>query len=69
MKTDRLLFEIVPCGEPCTLNGWDIREYEHSYSDQTCIFRGDLSPVRGRERSKRIPRSLYPGYRVRVSER
>lgn len=63
-----MLFEILPCGDPYNPTGWDIREYKASYDEQTCIFRGDLSPSQGRDATEIMLRRLYPGCTIRVSE-
>jgi hypothetical protein len=62
------LFELVPTGDPYNKFGWDVREYRDSYDEGTCIFRGDLSPIRGKQSAIRKLRQLYPGCRVRVSK-
>jgi hypothetical protein len=64
---DQKLFEIAPCGDPFNKTGWDIMEYETSYSDQYRVFRGDLSPHQGREKTVAMLRRLYPGCKVRVT--
>ena len=61
------LFEIVPTGDPYNRTGWDVREYADNYDEPTCTFRGDLSPIQGRERTIATLRRLYPGCTVRVS--
>lgn len=60
------LFEISRTGDPFNKTGWDVREYEKSFDDSTCIFRGDLSPIQGRDNAKAALRRMYPGCKVRV---
>jgi hypothetical protein len=60
------LFEIVRCGDPYNRTGWDVREYKESFDEPTCIYRGDISPIQGRERTIRYLRRTYPGCKIRV---
>jgi hypothetical protein len=61
------LFEILPTGDPFNKNGWDVREYRTSYRDRFCIFRGDLSPIQGRDNAIATLKRLYPGCKVRIN--
>jgi len=65
--TPSRLFEILPCGDPFNRAGWDIREYRDSFDEDVCVFRGDLSPSQGRDRTVAMLRRLYPGCEIRVS--
>lgn len=65
-KPNQKLFTIEPTGDPFNRTGWDIKECEHSLDDQIVIFRGDLSPIQGRDRTVRTLRRLYPGCKIRV---
>lgn len=60
------LFEILRCGDPHNKRGWDVREYKASFDEQVCIFRGDLSPICGRDRAITTLRRMYPGCKIRV---
>jgi hypothetical protein len=60
------LFEIMRTGDPYNRTGWDVREYEKSFDDDICIFRGDLSPIQGRDNAIRKLRKMYPGCKIRV---
>ncbi len=60
------LFEIERCGDPYNRHGWDVREFQSSYDEPTCVYRGDLSPIQGRDRTIRTLRRMYPGCKVRV---
>lgn len=60
------LFEIKHTGDPFNRHGWDIHEYAQSFNDDTCIFRGDLSPVQGRDNAIRLLRRMYLGCKIRV---
>jgi hypothetical protein len=60
------LFLIKRTGDPFSRFGWDIHEYKESYDEQYCIFRGDLSPSQGRDRTVFMLRSMYPGCKVRI---
>ncbi len=62
------LFEIFPTGDPYNKTGWDIREYDKSFDETICIFRGDLSPSQGCDRTVRMLRNMYRGCKIRVSE-
>jgi len=62
------LFEIKPTGDPSNRTGWDVLEYEgESYIDSACYFRGDISPIQGRDRAIRYLRKTYPGCKIRVN--
>ncbi len=61
-----MLFEIKQCGDPFNKTGWDVREYQDSYEETTCTFRGDLSPIQGRANAVATLKRLYPGCTVRV---
>jgi hypothetical protein len=61
------LFEILRCGDPYNRTGWDVREYEKSFDDIICIYRGDLSPIQGRDQTLRTLRQMYPGCKIRVT--
>lgn len=63
-----MLFEILRTGDPYNKTGWDVHEYEKSYDDNTCVFRGDLSPIQGRGNAVRTLKRLYPGCKVRVEK-
>ena len=68
MKTTRRkLFEITPCSDPYMRTGWDIMEYEKSFDEETCIYRWDINPTYGRDKTTALLRSLYPGCKVRVT--
>jgi len=60
------LFEITRTGDPYNRTGWDVREYKNSFDEDTCIFRGDLGPIQGRDRTIRTLRRMYPGCKIRV---
>ena len=60
------LFLVKRTGDPFNRHGWDVCEFEKSFDDGTCIFRGDLSPVQGRDNAVRLLRRMYPGCVVRV---
>ena len=60
------LFTIRPTGDPFNKHGWDVMECEHSLDDQIGIFRGDLSPNQGRDRTIRTLRDMYPGCKIRI---
>lgn len=61
------LFEIQRCGDPYNRTGWEVSEFEHSFDDRTAIFRGDISPMQGRDRTIAYLRRYYPGCKIRVS--
>ena len=63
------LFEIVRTGDPHNPTGWDVREYKESFNETTCVFRGDLSPIKGRTRAFWTLRRLYPGCRIKITGR
>jgi len=60
------MFEIVRCGDPYNKTGWDIREYADSFDEDTCTFRGDISPIQGRDNAIRYLRKHYPGCKIKV---
>ncbi len=60
------LFEIHRCGDPFNRTGWEVREYETSFDDRFCTYRGDLSPIQGRDNAIQLLRRLYPGCKIRV---
>jgi hypothetical protein len=60
------LFSINRTGDPFNKTGWDVHEYQHSFDETICTFRGDLSPSQGRDRTIQMLRSLYPGCKIRV---
>lgn len=60
------LFEIERCGDPYNKTGWDVREFGKSFDESTCIYRGDLSPMQGRDRTIRYLRRNYPGCKIKV---
>jgi hypothetical protein len=62
------LFEIKQTGDPYNKTGWDILEYRENFNEPTCIFRGDLSPYQGRDRTIRKLRRMYPGCKIRVRQ-
>jgi len=62
------LFSINRCGDSFNKYGWDVKEYEKSYEDRFCIFRGDLSPIQGRDRAIRYLKRAYPGCKVKVEK-
>lgn len=64
--TQSHLFEILRCGDPYNRTGWDVHEYAKSFDEDTCVYRGDLSPIQGRDRAIRILRRMYPGCKIRV---
>lgn len=59
----RKLFEMLPCGDPYSSHVW-VREYETSFNDQICIFRGDLPHLRQTAMRAYLKR-LYPACIVR----
>ena len=67
MQATIRLFEIQTTGDPYNRTGWDVREYQNSFDEDTCIFRGDLSPIQGRDNAIRQLRRQYPGCKIRVS--
>lgn len=60
------LFTIKPTGDPFNRHGWDVTEYEKSYKDNTCIFRGDISPIQGKENAILYLERFYPGCKVKT---
>lgn len=50
-------FEIYPTGDPHNRTGWDVSEKDVGGH---WFFRGDLSPIQGRDRAKARLRMLYP---------
>lgn len=62
------MFEIFPTGDPYNRTGWDVREYEKSYDDRFCIFRGDISPVQGKRNTILLLRRMHPGCEIKVSD-
>lgn len=60
------LFEITSCGDPFNRSGWDVREYADSFDEDTCTFRGDISPIQGRDRTIHYLRRNYPNCKIRV---
>ena len=60
----RRRFEILPCGDPYSRT-WDVREFVR-YSDDTCVYRGDLSGRFGRRRLRTYLRRAYPGCQILV---
>jgi hypothetical protein len=63
----RKLFAIRQTGDPFNKTGWDVSEYENSFDEPTSIwFRGDISPIQGRDRAIRYLRRTYPGCKIRV---
>jgi hypothetical protein len=64
--TRQRLFEILPCGDPYNRYGWEIREYRDSFDEEFPIYRGDLSPIKGRDRTIQMLRALYPGCKIRT---
>ena len=65
-ETTARLFELVPNGDPFSRNSWTVREYANSFNEETCTYRGDLSPIRGRANAKALLRRLYPNCRIRT---
>lgn len=63
-----MLFEICRCGDPCNKYGWDIREYKDSFDEETCVYRGDLSPMQSRDRTISYLRRNYPGCKIKVQK-
>ena len=39
-----------------------------SFDEPTCVFRGDLSPIQGRDNAIRELKRLYPGCKVRIDK-
>jgi hypothetical protein len=66
-KDMKNLFEILPTGDPYNRTGWDVREYVNSFDETTCTYRGDLSPIQGRDNAIRKLRRMYPGCKIRIS--
>lgn len=60
--TPGFLFEVYPDGDPYSCGVW-VREYRHSFDDETCIFRGDLSGSRSVVTA--YLRRNYPGCKIR----
>lgn len=60
------LFKIVRNGDWGSPNTWNVQEYKESFDEPTCTFRGDLSPVHGRDRTIRMLRRMYPGCKIKV---
>ena len=58
-------FIIKPTGDPYNLTGWDILECKN-FTDRFMIFRGDISPWQGRDRTIRMLRRAYRGCKIRV---
>ena len=56
-------FEIMRTGDPYNKTGWDIHEIEENNS---IIFRGDLSPIQGRDNAIWRLRRFYPGCKITV---
>lgn len=66
MATERKLFGIRKCGDPFNRTGWEVTEYKNSFEEDVCVFRGDLSPIQGRDKAVRKLRRMYPGCKIRV---
>lgn len=66
MNEKRRLFEVLRCGDPYNRTGWDVREYQQSFDESICTYRGDLSPTQGRDNTIRKLRRMYPGCKIRV---
>lgn len=64
--TGARLFTIGECGDPYSVNAWVVREYKNSFAETVCVYRGDLSPIRGKRRAVETLRRLYPGCRIRL---
>ena len=62
------LFVVAKCGDPYNKTGWNIYEYQNSFDDEFCVFRGDLSPSQGRDNTILMLRRSYPGCEIRVEK-
>lgn len=61
------LFVITPCGDPHSRLA-DLHEYENSFTERTCTYRGDLSGMWGPQTLARELRRMYPGCKVKFSK-
>ena len=64
IKMPKRLFVVKMCGDPFS-STWDCHEYENSFNDDTCVFRGDLSGLYHRDRLIATLRQLYPSCKIR----
>lgn len=62
------LFIVKRCGDPYNRHGYDVQECEKSFDDRFVVFRGDISPMHGRDRTIRYLRRNYPGCKIRVEK-
>lgn len=53
-------FEIYPCGDPYNKYGWNVREV----TDKGCFYRGDISPMQGKNNTIRYLRRNYPKCKI-----
>ena len=60
------LFLIKQCGDPYNRTGWEVGEFKDNFDEPTAIYRGDLSPIQGRDRTIFTLRRMYPGCKIRV---
>lgn len=44
-----------------------LREYKNSFDEKICVYRGDISPIQGRDRAIAYLRKMYPGCKIRVT--
>jgi hypothetical protein len=67
IATQVRLFSIKPCGDfSAAFPQWDVLEYEHSFDDGVCTYRGDISSLYARDPLIRYLRQTYPGCTIRV---
>lgn len=59
------LFEIYENGDPFS-KSWDVSEYQASFQDKTCIYRGDISGVFRKMTLVRYLKRTYPDCKIKV---
>lgn len=62
----RRRFVVRPCGDPFNRRGVVVTEYTR-FGDRFGVYRGDLSPIRGRRTAVAALRRLYPDCRIRFA--
>ena len=58
------LFEIYECGDPYS-SVWDCCEYEKSFDDRFCIYRGDISGLYDKEELIHYLKRQYTGCQIK----
>jgi hypothetical protein len=64
VATGARLFHILPNGDPFS-SGWEVHEYRQSFEEITCVYRGDISGLYGRNGLRVYLRRNYPGCIIR----